>query len=655
MNVNVSNVSAAKPISASESPAKAETENTEDNGFMQALLQAFSGSSSAEQVSQPHTAQSVTGEEGGVDGDDTINSGKESGAEDSATEAKVTEDSGTEAKVTAQSSDRETVAANQQVQQTQRSASADNLLEQSNSDKTSAESASSPVTVQGSSNPVQTAENTLESQRNDDVNKSSEEAEVHQQHVRSTLGEGQQLLGRLEQANRTLQRQPNEQAETSGKALPLESDFARLKPAASEVSPATPDSAELKPVYSSPMAPMPNQATEMASLPYTGISAIRAPGQESRIAAEKIPVAGTESVVISESGQVADEVLASLALQEPGLQLQQTVTVEEVAAIDAKLASEQPLSQSEVAIVEGLRHGDIVVEASELPMVQFTALSADLKTSTPDHQAVKPKTPPSATPHAAAQVIGPDNKQVIVQGSDKPGQAALADAGMMASSPIVPHTLPGSAPANPVNEKVLSNNFAAGGLKGLSSQKDKPEAQHGLAGQLQAAAGQQGVTTTAQVMRTDPAQQAQVSMQLTREMANDQVAEKVQMMMSKNLKNLDIRLDPPELGRMQIRMTMNNDLANVHFTVTNPQAREIIEQTLPRLREMLAQQGMQLADSSVQQQNSGQQQRQYAASDQAGQQAAGRGFGGQTGENFDADANLDLNVVSKRDGISFYA
>jgi len=124
--------------------------------------------------------------------------------------------------------------------------------------------------------------------------------------------------------------------------------------------------------------------------------------------------------------------------------------------------------------------------------------------------------------------------------------------------------------------------------------------------------------------------------------------------MSKNLKNLDIRLDPPELGRMQIRMTMNNDLANVHFTVSNPQARDLIEQTLPRLREMLAQQGMQLADSSVQQQSSGQQQG-YTASEQSGKGGSDRGFSGQSDENFDADVNLDLNVTSKRDGISFYA
>ncbi len=160
-----------------------------------------------------------------------------------------------------------------------------------------------------------------------------------------------------------------------------------------------------------------------------------------------------------------------------------------------------------------------------------------------------------------------------------------------------------------LSKKVMNAGLAAGALKGATNKQDKPDPQHGLAGQIQAAAGQQGVTAQQQA-RVDAAQQAQLPLQLTKELANDQVAEKVQMMMSKNLKNLDIRLDPPELGRMQIRMTMNNDLANVHFTVANPQARDLIEQTLPRLREMLAQQGMQLADSSVQQQSSGQQIRQ---------------------------------------------
>ncbi|ROV61606.1 flagellar hook-length control protein FliK [Vibrio ponticus] len=173
-----------------------------------------------------------------------------------------------------------------------------------------------------------------------------------------------------------------------------------------------------------------------------------------------------------------------------------------------------------------------------------------------------------------------------------------------------------------------------------------------FAQQLSQAAGQNALTQTA---RAEQTAQAQPTLQLSREMASEQVAERIQMMLSKNLKNIDIRLDPPELGRMQIRMNMNGDTASVHFTVANSQARDIVEQAMPRLREMLAQQGMQLSDSSVQQQASGQQQGRYASHEQGG---SGQGnnnqhFDGQ--ENLEADVKLDLNVASKRDGISYYA
>ncbi|MGR5542894.1 flagellar hook-length control protein FliK, partial [Vibrio campbellii] len=84
---------------------------------------------------------------------------------------------------------------------------------------------------------------------------------------------------------------------------------------------------------------------------------------------------------------------------------------------------------------------------------------------------------------------------------------------------------------------------------------------------------------------------------------------------------------PPELGRMQIRMNMNGDNATVHFTVANSQARDVIEQAMPRLREMLAQQGLQLGDTSVQQQSAGQQQGQFAGQGQSGTQGSGNGEG----------------------------
>ncbi|MEF1288856.1 flagellar hook-length control protein FliK [Vibrio sp. M260118] len=183
-------------------------------------------------------------------------------------------------------------------------------------------------------------------------------------------------------------------------------------------------------------------------------------------------------------------------------------------------------------------------------------------------------------------------------------------------------------------------------------QQPGTEASNGFAQQLAQASGQQGPGALGQVRAE---QAAQPPLQLNREMAGEQLAERVQMMMSKNLKNIDIRLDPPELGRMQIRMNMNGDAATVHFTVANQQARDVIEQSMPRLREMLAQQGLQLGDSSVQQQASGQQQRRYAEGGQGnnGQGGSNHGFSGE--ENLEPDINLDLNVASKRDGISYYA
>lgn len=204
-------------------------------------------------------------------------------------------------------------------------------------------------------------------------------------------------------------------------------------------------------------------------------------------------------------------------------------------------------------------------------------------------------------------------------------------------------------------DMLLKAGAGAAALSGLGKAGAKEDSKDStFAQQIASAAGVQGSATAGSAPTRAEIQAAQQApLQLTKELANEQVAEKVQMMMSKNLKNLDIRLDPPELGQMKIRMTMNNDVASVHFTVNSQQARDVIEQTLPRLREMLAQQGMQLADSSVQQQNSGQGQDRYNNGEQ--QSGSNRTNDAQGDENLDSGSNLELNVASKRDGISYYA
>lgn len=87
------------------------------------------------------------------------------------------------------------------------------------------------------------------------------------------------------------------------------------------------------------------------------------------------------------------------------------------------------------------------------------------------------------------------------------------------------------------------------------------------------------------------------------ELANH-MQQQIGLMMSKNMKSIDIRLDPPELGAMQIKLSMNNEQASVSFVVSNQQAKDALDASLPKLREMLEQEGMDLAESDVQQGNS---------------------------------------------------
>ena len=84
--------------------------------------------------------------------------------------------------------------------------------------------------------------------------------------------------------------------------------------------------------------------------------------------------------------------------------------------------------------------------------------------------------------------------------------------------------------------------------------------------------------------------------------AAGQLRERVQLMVRQNVQVAEIRLDPAELGQMQIRVNLQQEQATVQFIVQQQQAKELLEQQMPKLREMLQQQGIQLGEGQVQQQ-----------------------------------------------------
>ncbi|MCR9026239.1 flagellar hook-length control protein FliK, partial [Aeromonas caviae] len=146
--------------------------------------------------------------------------------------------------------------------------------------------------------------------------------------------------------------------------------------------------------------------------------------------------------------------------------------------------------------------------------------------------------------------------------------------------------------------------------------------------------------------------------------APEQLHHKVNLMLADKLQQAEIQLDPLGLGKMKIQIQMDaSSQASVHFVVQHGQTREMLEQAMPRLRDMLAGQGIQLGQTVVQQQAQQQAFQQQGHSSSQGQSGfgdqgrQGGNGGGSDGREAEGSArNLTLLVESANDaGIDFYA
>ena len=104
-----------------------------------------------------------------------------------------------------------------------------------------------------------------------------------------------------------------------------------------------------------------------------------------------------------------------------------------------------------------------------------------------------------------------------------------------------------------------------------------------------------------QTQKHSSVQQAEV-ISIMRKDFNEAVKEKVMVMINQKLQQIDIQLDPPEFGSMQVKIHMQNDQAVVNFVVQNQQAKEALDQNLDKLKNMMADSGVDVGDANVEQQ-----------------------------------------------------
>jgi flagellar hook-length control protein FliK len=95
---------------------------------------------------------------------------------------------------------------------------------------------------------------------------------------------------------------------------------------------------------------------------------------------------------------------------------------------------------------------------------------------------------------------------------------------------------------------------------------------------------------------------------------DNQVGQKIVWMVAGEEQSASLTLNPPDLGPMQVVLSVTNDQASVTFSSNQLEVRQALENALPRLREMMGENGIALGNASV---NAGMPDQQQAQGEQA--------------------------------------
>ncbi|WP_176228410.1 flagellar hook-length control protein FliK [Aeromonas hydrophila] len=267
----------------------------------------------------------------------------------------------------------------------------------------------------------------------------------------------------------------------------------------------------------------------------------------------------------------------------------------------------------------------------------------------------------ASAPASEPVLVAP--QQVLASSEPQGPQASLASlsAGLKQMEATERSEAPRARSEVKVDVKQKVAELARGGAQESSETTTTPESSRSQQvqqnSQPQAVGHDNRPATTEAAARREPANLPHLK--LADPEAPAQLHQKVNLMLADKLQQAEIQLDPLGLGKMKIQIQMGADSqANVHFVVQHGQTREMLEQAMPRLRDMLAGQGIQLGQTLVQQQPQQQSQGQSAFAGQGQQGQKGSGSFAETGQT-EAEvtgAGMRLSTESTNDrGIDFYA
>lgn len=118
---------------------------------------------------------------------------------------------------------------------------------------------------------------------------------------------------------------------------------------------------------------------------------------------------------------------------------------------------------------------------------------------------------------------------------------------------------------------------------------------------------------------------------------DEAIGARLNWMADQKIGHAHIRVSPEGMGQIEVQMKLDGNRVHAEFSAAQPEVRHALESSLPRLREMLDQQGFQLAQANV-----GQGQRQFSDADRPAAEPAGQEGGAARADGAAGTATLAL-------------
>ncbi|MDR0634752.1 MAG: flagellar hook-length control protein FliK [Azoarcus sp.] len=307
-----------------------------------------------------------------------------------------------------------------------------------------------------------------------------------------------------------------------------------------------------------------------------------------------------------------------------------------------------------------------------------TPEDADANAAAPQAEAQpQVQTQPQAVETAIAPVLPatiaalPDALAGTDGGDSAPDDAAAEETDIGASTRDAPGgrarrmaTMAGNIPADPAGNNAAarpesattSHPRAAAPAPGIEAaipglRADILAARAGTGTQQTATAGSGGETTPVPLtnaLRTAAQESAAlprftVSTAVGQRAWAEETGNKIMWMLGRAESRAELVLTPPHLGKVEVSINLNGDQTTAQFVAASQAARDALEQAMPRLRELLAQAGIDLGEASVDTSGESQAQNDERA------RATGRALGGDHDDGNDNAATVTSTKWVKPD------